>query len=108
MEIWLVILLVIAAAAIAAIAAAVGWFAAMPRGRTAGVQAERTRQQGILAGAEEQAARIVADAETNVKAQQLALREEEVRQRTESDMELGRRRKETAHRCKASNRLRDS
>ena len=94
MEIWLVILLVIAAAAIAAIAGAVGWFVAMPRGRTAGVQAERTRQQGILAGAEEQAARIVADAETHVKAQQLALREEEVRQRTESDMEMGRRRKE--------------
>jgi ribonuclease Y len=91
MDIWLVILLLIAAAAIAG---AVGWFTATPRGRAAGIQAERTRQQGILAGAEEQAARIIADAETQVKAQQLALREEEVRQRTESDMELARRRKE--------------
>mgnify|MGYP001310969894 CR=1 FL=1 len=91
MDIWLVLLLVIAAAAIAG---AVGWIVATPRGREAGIKAERIRQQGILAGAEEQAARILADAETQVKAQQLALREEEVRQRTESDMELGRRRKE--------------
>lgn len=91
MDIWLVILLVIAAAAIAGV---VGWYTAYPRGSQAGIQAERSRQQGILANAEEQAARIIADAETQVKAQQLALREEEVRQRTEIDTEMVRRRKE--------------
>lgn len=91
MDIWLVILLVIMAAMIAG---AVGWYTAYPRGSKAGTQAERARQQGILANAEEQAARIVADAETHVKAQQLVLREEEVRQRTEIDTEMARRRKE--------------
>ncbi len=91
MDIWLVILLVIAAAAIAG---AVAWFTAMPRGRTAGVEAERTRQQGILASAEDRAARIVADADSKIKAQQLSLREEEVRQRSDIDAEAARKRKE--------------
>ncbi len=78
----------------AAIAGAAGWYIARPRGYNAGIQAERTRQQGILSSAEEQAARIVSDAETKAKAQQLTLREEEVRQRTEIDTEMVRRRKE--------------
>ena len=91
MDIWLVILLVLLASAAAGAGA---WYVATKRGMDTGIEMERKRQQGILQGAEEHAARIVADAETSVKAQMLSLKEEEVRQRTEIDNEAARRRKE--------------
>jgi ribonuclease Y len=77
-----------------AIAGAVASYFAYGKGRDTGVRAERTRQEGIIQSAEEQAARLLADAETTVKQQQLALKEEEVRQRGEIDAEMARRRKE--------------
>ncbi len=91
MDIWLNILLVLLAAAIAG---AAGWYLAYQRGTQQGIERERTRQQAVLATAEEQAARLLADADTKAKAQQLALKEEEVRQRAEIDTEMARRRKE--------------
>jgi ribonuclease Y len=77
-----------------AIAGAVASYIAYGKGRETGVRTEHTRQEGIVQSAEEQAARLLADAETTVKQQQLALKEEEVRQRGEIDAEMARRRKE--------------
>jgi ribonuclease Y len=90
--IWIVALLV--AIALIAIAARVAWQRGQQSGREAGILAERARQDGILQSAEEQAARLIANAETKIKQQQLALKEDEVRQRGEIDVEMVRRRKE--------------
>ncbi len=90
MELWQAILV---ALLLAAIAGGVAWYLALQRGKAEGVETERTRQAGVLASAEEQASRLLVDADARIKAQQLALKEEEVRQRTELDNEAVRRRK---------------
>jgi ribonuclease Y len=88
------IIVIVVLVLLLAIAGAVASYIAYGKGRETGVRTERTRQEGMLQSAEEQAARLLADAETTVKQQQLALKEEEVRQRGEIDAEMARRRKE--------------
>jgi len=74
-------------------AAAAGYFA-LQRGRAVGVESERTRQQGIMQSAEEEAQRIVAQAETQAKQRELAIKEEQVQMRNEMEAEQSRRRKD--------------
>jgi len=74
-------------------AGAAGYWA-YKRGRGVGMQTEKTRQTGLLNNAEEQAARIIAEAETEAKRQQLAIKEEEVLRRNEMEAEQTRRRKD--------------
>jgi ribonuclease Y len=83
-------LVVLAALAGAGIA---GWFA-FQRGQQAGLVGERQRQEALRIGAEEQAARIVAEAEATAKQMQLTIKEAEVLARKEMDAEAGRRRAE--------------
>lgn len=91
MDLWLVVLLVLLAAAIAG---GLAGYLAYSRGMQSGITTERTRQQGIIQNAEEQAARIISDGESRVKEQMLALKEEEVKQRADLDAEAARRRKD--------------
>ena len=58
-------------------AGAAGYWA-YKRGRGVGMQTEKTRQTGLLTNAEEQAARSIAEAETEAKLQHVAIKEEEV------------------------------
>ncbi|NJN82191.1 MAG: ribonuclease Y [Caldilineaceae bacterium] len=77
-----------------AISAGIAAYIAFGRGRGAGMQAEQQRQDSLKRNAEEQAAHIIADAETQAKQQQLAIKEEQVQMRNEMEAELTRRRKE--------------
>ena len=72
--------------------AGVAGFIAFARGRKNGISAELTRQQELRQSGEEQAARIIADAESEVKQMQLALKEEEVRRHNAMDAEQTKRR----------------
>lgn len=83
----LIILFAILAAGVA------GYFAFM-RGRESGVAFEQNRQHSLLQNAEEQAARILTDAETHLKQRELDIKEEQVQLRNEMESELGRKRKE--------------
>jgi ribonucrease Y len=69
-------------------------YLAFGRGRNAGIQLEKGRQEAIRLGAEEQASRIVADAEATSRQMQLAIKEEEVQRHKELDSETARRRAE--------------
>ncbi|MEZ4712205.1 MAG: ribonuclease Y [Caldilineaceae bacterium] len=74
-------------------AGAAGFFA-YTRGREAGAEGEKKRMQELGQSAEERANHILAEAETKIKQQQLALKEQEVQMRNEVESELNRRRKE--------------
>jgi ribonuclease Y len=63
-------------------------------GRTKGVQEEQERQKSLIQNAEEQAQRLLTDAETQIKQRELAIKEEQVQMRNEMEGEQGRRRKE--------------
>ena len=76
------------------ISAGVAGFFAYNRGREAGVEGEKRRMQELGQSAEERAHHILAEAETNIKQQQLALKEQEVQMHNEVESELNRRRKE--------------
>ncbi len=76
------------------IGAGVAGYLAFKRGQTAGIETERTRQEGIRLGAEQEAARIISDAEAQAKQLQLSIKEEEVQRRKEMDVESARRRTE--------------
>jgi ribonuclease Y len=76
------------------IGAGVAGYLAYTRGREAGIKAEKIRQDAVRQGAEEQAARILAEAEAQAKQAQLAIKEEEVQRRKEMDSEAARRRTE--------------
>ncbi|GIV69074.1 ribonuclease Y [Caldilinea sp.] len=69
-------------------------YLAYSRGREAGVKAEKERQDALRQGAEEHAARIIAEAEAAARQTQLAIKEEEVQRRKEMDAEAQRRRAE--------------
>ena len=69
-------------------------YLAYSRGREAGMKAERERQDALRQGAEEHAARIIAEAEAAARQMQLAIKEEEVQRRKEMDAEAQRRRAE--------------
>ena len=88
------IIVIVVLVLLLAIAGAVASYIAYGKGRETGVRTEHTRQEGIVQSAEERAARLLTDAETTIKQQQLTLKEEEVRQRGEMDAEMARRRKE--------------
>ena len=91
MDIGLAIVLVVLFSLLSAAGAA---YLAYTRGRQAGTQVEQARQTALLNNAEEQAARIIAEAETDAKRQQLSIKEEEVQRRNEMEAEQTRRRKE--------------
>ncbi len=74
--------------------AGIAGFVAYSKGRTAGKESEKQRQNEMRMGAEEQAAHIIATAETKVKQMELAAKEEEVKRRNEMDAEQDRRRQE--------------
>ncbi len=76
------------------VGAGIAGYIAYKRGRDSGINAERNRQTALRQGAEEQATRIVADAETRSRQMQLAIKEEEVQRRKEMDVETARRRTE--------------
>src|SRR5690606_27374890 len=63
-------------------------------GQAAGLKAEQERRRAIVQSAEDQAQRILSEAETRVKEQELALKEEQVQMRDEMEAETSRRRKE--------------
>ena len=88
------LLAIILALLLATVAAGVAGYLAYARGRTSGQDSERQRLAEMRMGAEEQAARILAETETQVKAMQLAIKEEEVQRRNEMDSEQTRRRNE--------------
>ena len=91
MYIWLPIVLIILFSVISAGAAAYLYF---QKGEQSGIQNERDRLAKMQQSAEEQAARIIKDAETEVKQLQLAYKEEEVQKRDELETEQTKRRKE--------------
>jgi ribonuclease Y len=72
---------------------AVGYYA-LQQGRKQGQEAEQARQRGIMQSAEEQAQRLLADAETRIKERELAMKEEQVQTRNEMEAEQTRRRKD--------------
>jgi ribonuclease Y len=76
------------------IGAGVAGYLAYTRGREAGIKVEKMRQDAVRQGAEEHAARILAEAEAQAKQTQLASKEEEVQRRKEMDAEAARRRTE--------------
>ncbi|MFO7635121.1 MAG: ribonuclease Y [Caldilinea sp.] len=76
------------------IGAGIAGYLAFSRGREAGIRAEKGRQDAVRQGAEEHAARVIAEAETSAKQAQLAIKEEEVQRRKEMDVEAARRRTE--------------
>lgn len=90
-NLWLAIVLIILFAVISGGAAA---YFSFERGKETGVSNEKDRQVKARQTAEEQAERILKDAETEVKQLQLAYKEEEVQKRNELDAEQTKRRKE--------------
>lgn len=76
------------------IGAGVAGYVAYGRGRGTGVQTERERQDALRQSAEDQSARILAEAEAQARQMQLAIKEEEVQRRKEMDAEATRRRAE--------------
>ncbi len=87
----LTIALLIAFSMISAGAAA---YLAFKRGKETGIDTEKERQAALRQSAEEEAAHIIRDAETQVKQMRLEIKEEEVRQRNEMEAEQTKRRKE--------------
>ena len=69
-------------------------YVAYRNGRTKGAQEELERQRSIIQGAEEQAQRILADADTQIKQRELAIKEEQVQMRNQMEEEQIRRRKD--------------
>ncbi len=76
------------------ISAGIVGYVAYKRGRETGIQAERERQELAAQSAEQQAAKLLAEAEAEIRRKQLALKEEEVKLRQEIDAELTRRRRD--------------
>ena len=76
------------------LSAGIGAYFAYQRGRTAGVEAELERQRQSRQSAEDQAERILAEAETKAKELQLTAKEEQVQTRNDMEAELSRRRTE--------------
>ena len=76
------------------IGAGIAGYLAYGRGQAAGTDREQKRQESIRMGAEQEAARILAEAEAQAKQLQLSIKEEEVQRRKEMDAEAARRRTE--------------
>ncbi|MEZ4737448.1 MAG: ribonuclease Y [Caldilineaceae bacterium] len=80
--------------AFSVISAGIAGYLAFKRGEQTGVDTEKERQISLRQSAEEQAERIIRDAETEVKQMRLAIKEEEVQKRNEMEAEQTKRRKE--------------
>jgi ribonuclease Y len=80
---------------ISLISAGVTGFLAYTRGRESGIQGEKERMRELGHSAEERANQRLAEADAQIKQQQLALKEQEVQMRNEVELDLNRRRKET-------------
>jgi ribonuclease Y len=70
------------------------YYYAYGKGRSKGNQEEQERQKTLVLNAEEQARRILTDADTQIKQRELAIKEEQVQMRNQMEEEQGRRRKE--------------
>lgn len=70
------------------------YYYAYRKGRAKGNQEELERQKSLVLNAEEQAQRILTDADTQIKQRELAIKEEQVQMRNQMEEEQGRRRKE--------------
>lgn len=79
---------------LALVSAGIAGFFAFGYGRRTGVEAEKERQLALGQSAEEKAARILAEADSQIKQKELALKDDEVRMRNELEAESNRRRKE--------------
>lgn len=90
-NLWLAIVLIILFAVVSGGAAA---YLSFERGQQSGIESEKERQAKARQTAEEQADRILKDAETEIKQLHLAYKEEEVQKRNELDAEQAKRRKE--------------
>ncbi len=90
-QLW-VVLIVLVGLLFAGVAA----YFAYRSGRKTGVKAELERQQQSRQSAEDQAERILAEAETKAKEVQLSTKEERVQMRNDMEAELSRRRSEQA------------
>ena len=90
-NLWLAIVLIILFAVVSAGAAA---YLSFGRGQQSGIHSEKERQLKLQQTGEEQAARLIRDAETEVKQLQLAYKEEEVQKRNELESEQTKRRKD--------------
>lgn len=88
------ILEIVAFIVLALVSAGVAGFFAHGYGRRAGIEAEKERQLALGQSAEEKAARILAEADSQIKQKELALKDDEVRMRNELEAETSRRRKE--------------
>ncbi len=87
--IWIVLILLFSLVS----AGAAAYFA-IQAGRRAGQQAEHERQRQTLQSAEDQAERILAEADTRIKERELALKEQQVQARDDMEAELAKRRQE--------------
>ncbi len=92
MDVWQIVLLLLLLLAVAA--GALGTWLAFKRGLQRGAEGEHTRQVGLIASAEDQAARILAEADAKDKEMRLMLKEDEVRLRNEVEADSVRRRRE--------------
>ncbi len=77
------------------ISAGIAGYFAYRRGQEVGLKTEQERQRSIVQSAEDQAQRILTEADTRVKQQELALKEEQVQMRNEMEAETTRRRKDS-------------
>lgn len=91
MDVGIAIILIIL---VGLVGAAVGGFIAYRMGQQAGLAQEQARQKALLQSAEDQAKRILAEADTQIKQRELGLKEEQVQMRNEMEAEQSRRRKE--------------
>lgn len=91
MDVGIAIILIIL---VGLVAAGIGGFIAYRMGQQAGSAQEQARQKALLQSAEDQAKRILADADTQIKQRELGVKEEQVQMRNEMEAEQGRRRKE--------------
>jgi len=89
-----VVVIVLIMLVIGLAAAAIAGYYAHQLGRRAGLEAEQARQKALLQSAEDQAQRILAEADTRIKQQELAVKEEQIQMRNEMEAEQVRRRKE--------------
>ena len=78
----------------ALLSGAIAGYLAFVRGREAGQKQEQERHKRLLQSAEEQAERILVEAETKIKERELTVKEEQVQARNEMEAEQTRRRKD--------------
>lgn len=89
-----IVLILLAAIIGAGIAGYVAFGRGQKQGHERGLQAEQARQKELVDSAQRQSERILMEAENQIKQQQLALKEEEVRMRDAGEAEMTKRRRD--------------